>query len=122
MMILLSLVLAGVVAIGALLFQLTTRLAAILDTLSDIRAILLARPRLPVDHHVPIAHWGHQQHSWSFSMGYFTLWEWQIDARGVGEWQLKSTLIPPAIEPGTKPTMPGTHPGQVVKKWVPRRK
>jgi hypothetical protein len=112
----------AITAIAATILGLVYRVAldirTVQDVLMDIRLVLMAGNREePEGQPWPIGY-GHP-HSASLSVGFFTIWQWETSADGKKRWVLKSTLVPPGVDPGLPPDQEGRYEGQCEKKWVP---
>jgi hypothetical protein len=110
------------VTIAAAIFGFVYRMAidvrTVQDVLMDIRLVLMSGNREePEGQPWPIGY-GHP-HSASLSVGFFTIWQWETSADEKKGWVLKSTLLPPGVDPGLKPDKDGEYEGQCEKKWVP---
>jgi len=105
-------------AILGLVYRVATDVRSAENVLTDIRLVLMSGNREePECQPWPIGR-GHP-HSISLSVGFFTIWQWEMPAGANGHWVLKSTLVPPGVDPGMKPNHDGTYDGQCEKKWVP---
>jgi hypothetical protein len=104
-------------AILGLVYRVATDIRSAENVLADIRLVLMAGNREEPDCRPWPLGYGHS-HNASLSVGFFTVWQWS-SAEGRGGWELKSTLMPPGVDPGLKPDKDGEYEGQCVKKWVP---
>jgi hypothetical protein len=106
------------VAILVLVFRIATDLRSVHDILGDLRHLLMAGGRDEVDKRT----WkigSRHSHSATLSVGFFTIWQWETATDGKSSWALKSTLVPPGVDPGLPPERIGRYDGECEKKWVP---
>ncbi len=102
-------------AILGFVYRVATDVRNVQDVLTDIRLVLMAGNREELKGQPWPLGYGHP-HSASLSVGFFTIWQWEM---AKGRWTLKTTLVPPGVDPGLPPDRNGEYDGQCQKKWVP---
>jgi hypothetical protein len=102
-------------AILALVYRAAVDIRSVQEILSDLRLLLMSSGRGDAEIHTWKISSKHS-HSATLSVGFFTIWQWEMEK---SQWLLKSTLVPPGVDPGLPPERIGRYHGECEKKWVP---
>jgi hypothetical protein len=102
----------------ALVYRVAIDIRSVNDVLIDLRLLLMSSGRGDAEIHAWKISSKHS-HSATLSVGFFTIWQWETATDGKGQWLLKSTLVPPGVDPGLPPERIGRYEGECEKKWVP---
>jgi hypothetical protein len=99
----------------ALVYRAAVDIRSVQEILSDLRLLLMSSGRGDAEIHAWKISSKHS-HSATLSVGFFTIWQWEMEK---SQWLLKSTLVPPGVDPGLPPERIGRYQGECEKKWVP---